>query len=280
MPSIIINIDDFTYRNYHLGEFRMTSSVIDNGLLIDQFEMSKPDLIIHGSGKWLSESDGERSSFNIYLGAENMDVMLKTFAYDVTPVKNGKTTLNINAAWKGAPMNFAFNNLNGNLEMQIEKGQFLDIDPSAGRLFGLLSIQTLPRRLLLDFSDIFGKGLTFDSIDGGFEITDGNAYTNDLFMRGPAAEIMVTGRTGLADKDYDQIVTVTPQIANSLPVASALFGPVGIGVGAVIYLFNSLNDNIDKLLRYQYTITGHWDDPVIKKIKDKEVVANIDNTPP
>ena len=164
--------------------------------------------------------------------------------------------------------------------MQIEKGQFLDIDPSAGRLFGLLSIQTLPRRLLLDFSDIFGKGLTFDSIEGGFEITDGNAYTNDLYMRGPSADITVTGRTGLADKDYDQVVTVTPQIANSLPVASALFGPVGIGVGAVIYLFNSLNDNIDKLLRYQYTITGHWDKPVIKKVKDKEVVANADNPPP
>ena len=280
IPSIIINIDDFKFRDYEMGKFLMTSSVTENGLSLDQFEFSKPDLIIHGDGKWLSIAGEDVSRFNIYLTAENMEAMLKTFAYDITPVKNGKTTLTIDAVWTGAPMDFAFQNLNGNLDMHIEKGQFLDIDPSAGRLFGLLSIQTLPRRLLLDFSDIFGKGLTFDSIEGEFEITDGNAYTNDLYMRGPSADITVTGRTGLADKDYDQVVTVTPQIANSLPVASALFGPVGIGVGAVIYLFNSLNDNIDKLLRYQYTITGNWDNPVIKKIKDKEVVANVDSPTP
>lgn len=279
IPAVIINIDNFKYRNYELGKFQMTSSVINNGLSIDQFEFSKPELTIYGSGQWLFEADHESSRFNIHLIAKNMDSMLKTFAYDITPVKNGKTTMNIDAGWSGAPADFAFKNLNGSLDMQIEKGQFLDIDPSAGRLFGLLSIQTLPRRLLLDFSDIFGKGLTFDSIEGGFEITDGNAYTNDLYMHGPSADITVTGRTGLADKDYDQVVTVTPQIANSLPFASALFGPVGIGVGAVIYLFNSLNDNIDKLLRFQYTITGNWDNPVIKKIKDKEVVANVENSP-
>jgi uncharacterized protein (TIGR02099 family) len=274
MPAIIIDIDEFKYRNYDLGKFEMSSSIIDNGLSIDQFEFSKPQLTIFGNGKWLSEPDHESSKFNIHLIAKKMDAMLKTFGYDTKPVKNGKTTLDIDAGWIGAPTEFAFRNLNGSLDMQIEKGQLLDIDPSAGRLFGLLSIQALPRRLLLDFSDIFGKGLTFDSIEGGFEITDGNAYTNDLYMHGPSADITITGRTGLADKDYDQVVTVTPQIANSLPFASALFGPVGIGVGAVIYLFNSLNDNIDKLLRYQYTITGNWDNPIIKKIKDKEVVAN------
>ena len=278
MPAVIVNIDNFSYRDLDLGKFQMSSSVIDNGLSIDQFEFSKPDLSIYGTGKWLVDSGRESSKFNIHLLARKMDAMLKTFGYDLKPVKNGKTVLNIDAGWVGAPTDFAFKNLNGSLDMQIDKGQLLDIDPSAGRLFGLLSIQTLPRRLLLDFSDIFGKGLTFDSIEGDFEITDGNAYTNDLYMHGPTADITVTGRTGLADKDYDQVVTVTPQIANSLPVASALFGPVGIGVGAFIYLFNSLNDNIDKLLRYQYTITGKWDNPVIKKIKDKEVVANADNS--
>jgi len=279
IPAVIANIDEFKYLDYDLGKFQMSSSVIDNGLSIDQFEFSKPELTIFGNGKWLSEPGHESSKFNIHLIAKKMGIMLKTFGYDITPVKKGKTTLNIDAGWIGAPMDFAFKNLNGNLVMQIEKGQLLDIDPSAGRLFGLLSIQTLPRRLLLDFSDIFGKGLTFDSIEGGFEITDGNAYTNDLYMHGPTADITVTGRTGLADKDYDQVVTITPQIASSLPVASALFGPVGIGIGAFIYLFNSLNDNIDKLLRYQYTITGNWDNPLIKKIKDKEVVANKENSP-
>ena len=94
-----------------------------------------------------------------------------------------------------------------------------------------------------------------------------------MYMRGPSADVSISGRTGLSSKDYDQRVTVTPQVADSLPVAGAIFGPVGIGVGAIFYLagemFESLHDKIDTLLRYQYTITGSWDDPVIEKISQK-----------
>ncbi len=98
-------------------------------------------------------------------------------------------------------------------------------------------------------------------------------------MSGPSANIAISGRTGLSRQDYDQIVTVTPQVADSLPVASALFGPIGLGVGAVIFLasevFDSIPKQIDKFLRYQYTITGSWDNPVIEKyIKDDKPEEN------
>lgn len=171
-------------------------------------------------------------------------------------------------------MAFSWANLNGTLHMQVHKGQLLDIEPKAGRLFGLLSFQSLPRRLSLDFTDLFGKGMAFDRIEGTFDITGGNAFTNDLHLRGPSADVAIAGRTGLAVQDYDQIVTVTPQVTESLPVAGALFGPVGIGVGAVIYLageiFDSITQGIGDLLQYQYTVTGSWDNPVIEKIDGKD----------
>ena len=171
-------------------------------------------------------------------------------------------------------MDFSLNKLNGILLMDIEKGQFIEINPSAGRLFGLLSLQTLPRRLTLDFSDLFGKGLAFDHIEGRFNLENGDAYTNNLSMTGPSVNINISGRTGLVQQDYDQIATVTPRVTDSLPVASALFGPVGIGVGAVIFLaseiFQSIPDKINTLLRKQYTITGAWDDPQVTKIQRNE----------
>ncbi len=154
--------------------------------------------------------------------------------------------------------------------MNIEKGQFLDIEPKAGRLFGLLSIQALPRRLSLDFTDFFSEGFAFDSIKGDFNLENGEAYTNNLQMIGPSGDIMINGRTGLVAEDYDQIATVVPKVSDSLPVASALFGPVGVGVGAVLYfageLFESIPTNIDKILSQQYSIKGNWEDPEINKI--------------
>ena len=93
-------------------------------------------------------------------------------------------------------------------------------------------------------------------------------------MIGPAGDIMISGRTGLDTEDYDQIATVVPKFSDSLPVASALFGPVGVGVGAVIYfageLFESIPSNIDKILSQQYSIKGRWSDPDIEKINIKK----------
>lgn len=270
-PALDMTISDFRYGNFKLGEMKLITSNLPEGLSIDNITFTKPGMTINGSGNWVMKNDVPGSDFKFRLRADKLETMLSTFDYSVAAINDGKTKLNLNANWEGSPMDFSLANVNGTLEMDIEKGQFLDIEPAAGRLFGLLSLQTLPRRLSLDFTDLFGKGFSFDEIEGTFTIESGNAYTNNLSMTGPSAYIQVNGRTGLIEKDYDQIVTVTPQFSDSLPVASALFGPIGVGVGAVLFLagelFESIPRQIDKLLRYQYSVKGSWDDPLVERIQ-------------
>ncbi|MEX2523948.1 MAG: YhdP family protein [Gammaproteobacteria bacterium] len=270
LPALRADIKDFRYDGKELGALELAASPSNEGMAFDTITFLKPGLTIHGEGKWASTGNTVRSSFSIEVHADKIDTMLKTFGYDVTTIKNGETNLLIQADWDGTPMQFSLEKLNGNISMQVRKGQLLNVEPAAGRLFGLLSVQALPRRLTLDFRDLFSKGLAFDIIEGNFVVTNGNAYTNDLFMRGPAVDVTISGRTGLSEKDYDQRVTVTPQVSESLPIAGAIFGPVGIGIGAIFYIagemFESLRTNIDSLLRYQYTITGSWEDPVVEKI--------------
>lgn len=269
LPSVDLQADRFIYDTYDLGKLTLNTTATNEGLKVNTIKFSKPELTIKGNGSWKYINNEEYSNFTVKLDAEKLDSMLSTFDYNVSPIKDGKTSLEMNAVWNGSPLEFSLAKVNGELKMDIEKGQVLEIEPAAGRLFGLLSLQTLPRRLSLDFSDLFKKGFAFDLISGTFTIEDGNAYTNNLSMTGPSANINITGRTGLVVKDYDQLVTVTPQVSSSLPVASALFGPIGVGVGAVIFLanelFKSIPKNIDKLLSYQYTISGSWDEPVIQK---------------
>ncbi len=269
IPALDVLIKDFAYEDINLGQMEFHSSRNENGLVFNTLNFNRKGLSIKSTGKWQVIDDRQTSDFDIKLHAGKLENMLSTFKFDVAPIEDGETHMNMQANWSGSPMDFNWANTSGKLYMNISKGRFLDIEPAAGRLFGLLSLQTLPRRLSLDFTDLFSKGFAFDEIAGNFTLEKGNAYTNNLIMTGPSAKVNVTGRVGLKDKDYDQLVTVTPQISDSLPVASALFGPIGVGVGAVIFLtgelFKSVPENIDKLLRYQYTITGLWDDPVVKK---------------
>lgn len=271
IPDLDINVDQFSYKNNLLGKFNLQTSHLDNGINIDTLSISKAGFSINANGTWTRTNDIDHSSFYAKLESDSIENMLSTFNYTSANIKDGKTIIEMNANWMDTPMNFSMEKIDGQLNMDIDKGQFLDIDPSAGRLFGLLSLQTLPRRLALDFTDLFNKGFSFDSIRGDFSMEQGHAYTNDLEMIGPAANIAVSGRTGLITQDYDQIATITPKVSNSLPVASALFGPIGVGVGAVIYLtgelFKSIPDKIDNILRYQYSIKGSWENPDIVKIK-------------
>lgn len=272
LPPIRAEIADFTYGDYELGSMKLMATPTINGLSFEEIGFTTPEMAITGSGLWDKPLNISTSVFNINVEADKLHKMLAAFGYDDTAIKAGKTDIAIDAGWDGAPDEFSLEKLAGTFDIRVKKGRLLEVSPAAGRLFGLLSIQTLPRRLTLDFTDLFGKGLAFDRITGSFDIANGDAYTNNLHLTGPSVDVLISGRTGLADQDYDQLVTVTPQFADNLPIASALLGPVGIGVGAVLYLagnvFDGINDNIDKMLRAQYTITGDWYDPKIEKLKE------------
>ena len=102
-------------------------------------------------------------------------------------------------------------------------------------------------------------------MQGDFELRDGNAFTSNLLLRGPAAEIGIAGRTGLATRDYDQTAVVTGNLGASLPVAGALAG--GPAVGAALLLFSQVfKEPLKGITRGYYRITGPWDNPTVERV--------------
>ncbi len=122
--------------------------------------------------------------------------------------------------WIGAPTAESLESATGHVQVALDKGQIVGLKPGAGRVLGLASLAELPRRLALDFSDLTDKGFAFDTIRGDFDLQDGSAYTDNVLVKGPAAEIGLIGRVGLKNKDYDQTAVVTGNVGSSpLPLA-------------------------------------------------------------
>jgi uncharacterized protein (TIGR02099 family) len=166
-------------------------------------------------------------------------------------------------AWQGGLRSDWLSAIAGSATIQIREGTLVGVEPGAGRVFGLLSLQALPRRLALDFKDVFGEGTSFDRISGDFRIRGGDAYTENLVMRGPAVDIGVIGRTGLVARDYEQTAVVGADLGRTLPVAGAVVG--GPAVGAALYL---LSEMLRKPFQAQmsYRLSGPWDNPVIERL--------------
>jgi uncharacterized protein YhdP len=215
----------------------------------------------------------------MHVESSRIDRTLKSLGYTGV-VEGGTGELDLDLEWPGSFADAEADHIRGHMNLHLRDGRLLDVDPGAGgRVFGMLSFQTLPRRLFLDFSDVFQKGFGFDEIKGRFNIENGDAYTNNLTMDGPAARVEIGGRVGLAQQDYDQLVTVTPHLGESLPIIGALAAAPPVGA-ALLFAQRLFKPQIDSVTRNQYTITGNWNAPVIKKAgspkKPKNGAGNVE----
>lgn len=267
LPAVRVRSRDFRYDTIAFGSLDLAASRQEDGLHLDRLLLVAKNMRIDARGDWrVSGATGQASAFTIKFDSSDFGAALTRLGYAGT-VDEGEGHIDINARWDGPPTAFALAQLDGSMRMTVKDGRLLDVEPGAGRIFGLLSLQALPRRLSLDFSDFFRKGFSFDRIEGSFIIKDGGAQTRDLAMDGPAARITVAGGIDLAARTYDQTVVVTPNVAAGLPVAGAVAG--GVGVGAVILLMEKIfKPNIERLTRVSYRVTGSWSDPVVERLQD------------
>jgi uncharacterized protein YhdP len=265
IPPLRISAKQFSYADMDFGSLKFESSAIPGGMHIDTLQLASLADSIQSTGDWIVQDGRQLTRMDITVNAGDLGKLLKNLGYSES-FAGGETKSTMKLYWYDTPMRFSLARLNGSMKFDIRRGRLLSVKTGAGRVFGLLSIQALPRRLILDFSDLFNKGFSFDRITGAFEIDSGNAFTTGLVMQGPSAQIDISGRTGLAAKDYDQLVTVTPKVSSTLPMAGVLVGGPVAG-GLLLAIDRLFSQKIDQIGRYQYTITGTWDAPVVKPLQ-------------
>jgi len=271
-PGLDLKVRQFEFDGAELGELSMMAQRSHAGLFMEHLKIEGPELLFTASGDWQLEAEQQVTRLRAKLKTKDLSDLLAELGY-AAGFEAGKSRNKAQLEWQGGPLEFSTGKLNGTISIDIRDGQLLDISPGAGRIFGLLSLQTLPRRLTLDFSDVFKRGFTFDRIKGKFAVEQGDAHTSDLFLEGPSARIEVIGVTDLGGRNYDQLITVTPNVTGSLPLAGALLGGplAGVSVYALDKVFGGA---IGDIASYQYTVTGSWDEPKVEKyVRGKERAA-------
>jgi len=270
IPAIEAQVSEVSINGKPFGSLQLITQHRDNGLALQALSLNSDRLQLSATGNWqLDQAPASSSRIDLSLSSRDLGAALRDMQLSDN-IDGAPVEIDSRLNWQGSPIDFSTRRLSGRLDMQIGKGRFLKVDPGVGRLFGLFNLGALRRRLTLDFSDIFKKGFAFDSIEGEFLLDTGDAFTNDFRMQGPSANIELSGRIGLGDEDFDALVTITPKISSSIPLAGAIAG--GPAVGAALFLAQQLmGDSIDRVTRLEYMATGSWDDPVLTpKTRDNQ----------
>lgn len=269
LPAIRVDVRDLVFDARSFGHVRAELARGTAGITLNRFTMLHPAFTAEGRGSWLVRGDAAESRLDF--DVVTRDVKGFTAAMQLgTQIEAEKGHLSARLTWPGVPEARAIERISGSLDLSADNGELTAVEPGAGRVFGLMSLSHLKRRLALDFDDLTGKGLAFDTLRGNFRLTDGDVYTDNLTLRGSAAEIGLAGHTNLRNRTYDQTAVVTGQLGASLGVAGALAG--GPVIGAALLLFSQVfKEPLKGVTRGYYHITGSWDDPQVRRIDAREL---------
>jgi uncharacterized protein (TIGR02099 family) len=269
IPAVDFHAADLNWGERHLGDVHATLIKLNDGIGLQQFTAAGANFSADVKGEWRGRDAG-LGRIEGTLISNDVQETLKQLGYiPLIEARTGRMDVDLN--WVGAPTAENLSQAEGHLQLTLDKGQIVGLKPGAGRVLGLTSVAALRRRLALDFSDLTDKGLAFDTVRGDFDLREGSAYTDDLLVKGPAAEIGLIGRVGLKNKDYDQTAVVTGSVGNSLPLAALAGGPVV--AGAVLLFTQVFKQPLKGLARGYYRITGSWDNPIVERIKSADAAA-------
>jgi uncharacterized protein (TIGR02099 family) len=246
---------------------------------IDSLSLTNADAVLTAKGKWTNSNSRNNSSpaksqtdLNYQLAIVDAGKLLDRLGYPHI-FAGGKGKLNGEVRWYGSPYSIDIPTLSGKIQLDLHTGQFLKVDPGAAKLLAVLNLQTLPRRLILDFRDVFSDGFAFDTITGNAEIENGVAKTDNFKMHSNSATVLLSGTVNITHETQDLHVIVVPEL--NATTASVLYGlAVNPLIGAGTFLAQLfLRHPLMKAFTFEYHITGSWKEPDVVKLGDKKKKA-------
>jgi len=265
LPALELRATDFAFGDRYLGAVEAILEKTENGLEAVSITSEDASYSMTGSGRWVADENdplGSHSFVNATLISTDVQTTMARLNYQ-PGIDSNSMNMSFYLDWSGSPRADFFDVLDGEVQVQFGNGQLREVEPGAGRIFGLMSIVALPRRLSLDFRDVFSKGFGFDSIAGTFRIDDGYTQTCDLSLEGPAADIGIVGGADLMNRTYSQTAIVSANVGNTLPIVAAVVA--GPQVAAALLIFSQIfKKPLQEVGQVYYAIDGSWDEPSVE----------------
>ncbi|UTP73357.1 TIGR02099 family protein [Alteromonas sp. LMIT006] len=265
LPPIRFNCNKCRILGNDFGKIVMHTSPNLEGVAIDEFRIEHPEGKLFASGQWRF-SGAERlaeTQLEGVLDAKDFGQFLKRFNFD-SGIVDSSADFDFAMRWTDTPMDFNFENLYGQVDWSLSDGYLTEVSDKGSRIFTLVSLDSLVRKLSLDFRDVFAQGFFYDEISGTMKIEQGVASTQDTLVDGGAGEIEITGFTDLVAQELNYNVSFTPDVTGNLPALMYFMvnPPTAIAALAV----NQVLTEAKVFSNINYSVTGTFAEPIIEEL--------------
>ncbi|WP_417579217.1 YhdP family protein [Nitrincola sp.] len=270
LPRLDLQIDDLRLGQRALGRWQLRMQPQAQQVTFEDIQGELLDFSVSGRAHWQAGAHPATDLTLNLSGADLADV-LELWGQG-RPLETTRLVSSAQLTWPGAPWQFSVAELDGFFSFQAEEGRIIESGSGANllRVFGLLNLNTLSRRLRLDFSDLLQRGLVFDELKASYDLNRGLASTREPFMlTGPSASMEITGNVNLNTQQLNKTIKVSVPLSSNLTLGAVLLGAPQVA-GAIFIFDKIMGDRIEKMTRIAYTLTGHWDDPQLNLLNANE----------
>ena len=277
IPQIDIKSKHVKTSRAVLDDVHIILSPKDDYISIDKLSFNNLNLAMQSSGKWFTNKN-EKTQILANIKSNNLGQALAGLGYPGA-LKGGNLDAKLEAEWLGSLEDFSFSNAKGDLNFTIKNGQINELDKGTqaiGQVLGLFSISSIPKRLSLDFSDFFSKGLRFDDLKSDVSLDNGVADTKKMTILGSFGEMRLSGKSDLVNETHDQTLLFIPDLSStSLVTGAVLGGPIG-AAASIFYdkLLKEFGLDTNKLAGIEYSIKGPWKNPKIRVTQSFKPILN------
>lgn len=270
IPNLNLRLDQVSFGQVKLGDITLKSHSSEEKWSIDYCKIDSPAYSVLVGGAWTQKGKKNGTTLSLKLHINNLAQSLERWGVHPA-VDAGKGDLEFQGDWQGALWDFSLSTLSGNLYLELKNGRITHLSPETeeklglGKLLSILSLQTIPRRLQLDFSDLSHQGYSFDVFKGNFVVNKGMMSTQDSTMDGPVAYASMKGDLDLLQRTYNLNLSISPHITASLPLVATIAGGPIAGVAAWV-ASKIINQGMQKISNYTYQISGPWQEPIVQQL--------------
>ena len=277
MPKLNFYCERCQIDSLNLGEVSFSLIRSDENVInIENFKAKREQAAFNLSGEWRKAGTTSSTTINGLLSLKNIEYELEQLGYG-SIIRDSGGKLGFNLKWQGGPQNFDFSHLNGELNANIDDGYLAEVSDKA-RIFSVLSLQSIVRKLTLDFRDIFSDGMFYKDIKGDYLIKEGVLYTENTRMNGSAGNLYINGNTSFVANTLDYRMSYKPNLTSSLPVLAwiATLNPViflaGVAIDQVI--------TSQVVSEFNFELTGSVSDPNFKEVNRKSRDVSVGRSKP
>ncbi|HAS15836.1 MAG TPA: TIGR02099 family protein, partial [Idiomarina abyssalis] len=247
-----------------LGEVELILSPLDDGFSIEKMTLKKDSDELTLTGFWRHSEERGFSALSGSLSSEDLGDLLRDYGLE-TAIRDSAAVIDFDLNWQDHLHQFEWESLNGEIKWDLEKGYLAEVSDGGARLFSMLSLDSILRKLTLDFRDIFSQGMFFTDLTGSVQVEDGVANTNDAQLLGSAGDMEIRGWTDMNTGELNYNLTYAPKVTSSLPIILAWMVNPPSGLAA-LFIDKVLHD-AKVISRLRYQVTGTIDDPVVEEIE-------------